>query len=56
MVKIILVYLTVVSELIPWSSDVQKMANSVAQDGTTHTNCDRRGPILWVPAVHIGVI
>jgi hypothetical protein len=56
MVKIISVYLAVVSELIPWSSDVQKMADSVAQDGTAHTDCDGRGPIFGVPAVHVGVI
>jgi hypothetical protein len=43
-------------ELLPWSSDIQKMADSVAQDGPTYTNRDRRRPIFWVPAVHIGVI
>lgn len=32
------------------------LSNYLTVDGPTYTNCDRRRPIFWVPAVHIGVI
>lgn len=41
---------------LPWSLDIEKMADSITQNCSTHTNGDGRGSIFRVTCLNVGVI